>query len=79
MAFSSKQTKEIESIFQRLNEQALNWQIIQSLPEVPEKNTLYFLQTNKSPKLFEIYHSDKDGDIAQLSNLNTVEGNYETN
>ena len=77
MAFSLKQTQEIESIFQRLNKKDLNWKIVQSIPSIIEKNTIYFKQSSISPKEFELYHSDKDGDLAQLSsNQNNIEGNY---
>lgn len=76
MAFSLKQINEIESIFKRLNKKDLNWKIVQSIPDIIEKNTLYFKQSSINPKEFELYHSDKDGDLAQLSNQNNVEGNY---
>ena len=76
MAFSLKQIQEIESIFQRLNKKDLNWRIVQSIPSVIEKNTLYFVQSSIAPKRFELYHSDKDGDLAQLLNQNNIEGNY---
>ena len=67
MAFSLKQIQEIESIFQRLNKKNLNWKIIQSIPSIIEENTIYFLQISVNPKRFELYHTDKDKDLAKIS------------
>ena len=76
MAFSLKQIQDIESIVERLNKKNLNWKIVQSIPEILEPNTLYFLQVSIEPKRFELHHTDKDGDLAQLLNQNNIEGNY---
>lgn len=66
MAFSLKQIQEIESIFQRLDKKNLNWKIVQNIPSVVEKNTLYFLQVSIIPKRFDLYHTDSDGDLSKI-------------
>lgn len=70
MAFSLRQIQEIESIFQRLNEKDLNWRIVQAIPSLLEPNTLYFHQVSINPKKYDIYHTDKDGDLAKLDVYN---------
>ena len=75
--FTQDQILEIKKIIvDQYKMKGLNWKIVQSIPSIKEKNTLYFLQTSINPKEFELYHADKDGDLAQLLNQNNVEGNY---
>ena len=75
--FTQDQILEIKKIIgEQYKMKRLNWKIVRSIPSIIEKNTLYFLQTSINPKEFKLYHTDKDGDLAQLLNQNNVEGNY---
>lgn len=75
--FTQDQILEIKKIIgEQYKLKGLNWKIVQSIPSIVEKNTLYFLQSSIEPKRFELYHSDKDGDLAQFLNQNNIEGNY---
>ena len=68
MAFTQKQKTEIKKmISDSLELVNLNYKIVQQLPDLLEKNTLYFLQVSVNPRLFKIYHTDEDGDLATLT------------
>ena len=85
--FTQDQILEIKKIIgNQYKMKGLNWKIVQSIPSIVEKNTLYFLQSSIAPKRFELYHSDKDGDLAKLdgykqneinSFLNTINQNID--
>ena len=69
MAFSEQQKQEILDIVNKdLEKQFLKYQIVQQMPDVPVNNTLYFLQVSTQPRLFKLFHTDKDGDLAELFN-----------
>lgn len=68
MALTQKQKTEVQQmISDSLELINLNYKIVQELPNLPKKNTLYFLQVSVNPKLFKLYHTDKDGDLATLT------------
>ena len=80
MPLSNNQKKEIQKMIDdSVKRNSTNWRIVQSIPESVTPNTIYFLQVSISPRRFEIYHTDKDGDFAGLSDQYLVEGNYDVN
>lgn len=68
--FTQDQILEIKKIIgDQYKMKGLNWKIVQSIPSILEPNTLYFHQVSISPKNFELYHTDKDGDLSKISIL----------
>lgn len=68
MALTDKDLLQINQLIQsKIEASCLKFKIVQELPNLFEKNTLYFLQISVEPRLFELYHSDMDGDVASLT------------
>ena len=69
--FTQDQILEIKKIIgDQYKMKGLNWRIVQSIPSLLEPNTLYFHQVSINPKKYDIYHTDKDKDIAKLDVYN---------
>lgn len=68
MALSDRDLLQITKLIQnQVKADALQFKIVQEMPIIFEKNTVYFHQVSTGPRLFQFYHTDKDGDLATIS------------